>query len=81
MKSKLQTTSFWLGLTGAIVLILDTISGLIGINLYSDVVKTIIISVCSILVTVGIITKRNVTDKEKVSQEELLEDLDESVKK
>lgn len=80
MKNKLRTTSFWLGLSSAIVLILDCISGIVGFELYSKEVETIILTICSVLVTIGIITKKNESDKE-TSKEELLEEIDESIKK
>jgi len=80
MKNKLRTTSFWLGLSSAIVLILDCISGIVGFELYSKEVETIILTICSVLVTIGIITKKNEGDKE-TSKEELLEEIDESIKK
>jgi uncharacterized membrane protein len=72
--------SFWLGLCGAIVLILDTLSEIIGLRLYSKEVEGIILSICSILVTIGIITKRDVGG-EDVSKEDLLKDIDESKEK
>lgn len=81
MKNKLKTTSFWLGLSGAIVLILECISDIIGLELYSKQVESIILSICSILVTIGIVTKRNVSDKTETSKEELLEEIDESIEK
>lgn len=80
MKKKLRTTSFWLGLCGALVLILDTISEIIGLELYSKEVERIVLSICSILVTIGIITKRNENDSD-VSKEDLLKEIDESKEK
>lgn len=80
MKKKFRTTSFWLGLCSAIVLILDTISEIIGLELYSNEVKRIVLSICSILVTIGIITKRNENESD-VSKEDLLKEIDESKEK
>lgn len=76
MKNKLRTTSFWLGLGGAIVLIMDSLSSILGLELYPKVVEGIVVSVCSILVTIGIITKKNENDKEDSSKEDLLKEIE-----
>lgn len=75
MKNKIRTTSFWLGLSGAIVIILETVSKVVGLNLYSKEIESIILSICSALVMVGIITKKNVTDEKNSSSEDLLEEI------
>lgn len=75
MKNKIRTTSFWLGLSGAIVIILETISNIFGLNLYSKEIESIILSICSALVMVGIITKKNVSDEKESSSEDLLEEI------
>jgi len=75
MKSKLKTTSFWLGLSGAVVLILDCISSIFNVKLYSQEVQTIILTICSILIMLGIVTKKNEGEKDS-SKEDLLSDLD-----
>ena len=81
MKDKLKTTTFWLGLSGAIVLVLECLSDIIGLELYSKQVENIILSICSILVMVGIVTKRTTKDMEEIDKEELLDDIDEEIKK
>ena len=81
MKDKLRTTTFWLGLSGAIVLVLECLSDIIGLELYSKQVENIVLSICSILVMVGIVTKRTTKDKEEIDKEELLDDIDEEIKK
>lgn len=76
MINKLKTTSFWLGLSGAVVLILDSLSSIFNIKLYSQEVQSIIITICSVLVMLGIVTKKNTDDKNDSSKQELLDDLD-----
>lgn len=73
--SKFKTTSFWLGLSGAIVIVLDTLSSIIGFNLYSKEIETIVMAICSALVMLGIVTKKNDTDTANSSQKELLEEI------
>ena len=78
MKKKFRTTTFWLGLSGAIVIVLETISSAFGINLYSKEIESIIMSICSALVMLGIITKKNVGDDE-VSKDTLLDEIDNAI--
>lgn len=75
MKKKIRTTSFWLELSGAVVIILETISSVLGINSYSKEVESIILAVCSVLVVLGIITKKDVSDEKESSSKDLLEDI------
>jgi len=76
MKDKLKTTSFWLGVCGAIVLILESLAGLFGFKISTTLVEEILLSICSVLVLLGIITKKS--DKvldEDVTQDELIQEL------
>lgn len=75
MKKNFKTTSFWLALSGATVIILETLSKIIGLNLYSKEVESIILTVCSLLIMLGYVTKKNVSDEKESSKEDLLEDL------
>ena len=45
MKDKIRTTSFWLGFSGVIVLIFECVASLCGIDIASEVVESIIISI------------------------------------
>jgi uncharacterized membrane protein len=76
MKNNLKTTSFWVGVSGAIVVILDCLSSILNIKLYSQEVQTIIISICSVLIMVGYITEKSVDDKVESTKEDLLQDLE-----
>ena len=76
MNQKFKTTTFWLGLCGAIVIVLETISSAFGINLYSKEIESIIMSICSALVMLGIITKKDTKDKNDLTKDELLETID-----
>ena len=75
MKKKFRTTSFWLGLSGAVIIVLETISNIIGINLYSKEVEAIILSVCSALVMLGIVTKKDIKDENESNTKDLLEEI------
>ncbi|MCI5497113.1 MAG: phage holin [Firmicutes bacterium] len=81
MKKKIKTTSFWLTLSGAVVMLLDTISNIIGLDLYSKKVESIILAICTFLVMTGVITKKDVSDPEPKNSDELLDDINDEINK
>ena len=81
MKKKIKTTSFWLTLSGAVVMLLDTISNIIGLDLYSKKVESIILAICTFLVMTGVITKKDVSDPEPKKSDELLDDINDEINK
>ena len=81
MKKKIKTTSFWLTLSGAVVMLLDTISNIIGLDLYSKKVESIILAICTFLVMTGVITKKDVSDPEQKKSDELLDDINDEINK
>ena len=76
MKEKIKTTSFWLEISGVLVIVADAISTAFGLNLYSEVLKTCLMTLGSILVVIGVITKKNVADDKTSTKEELLDEFD-----
>lgn len=74
MKNKIRTTSFWLGLSGAIVVLASAISNLFGVSISSSVVEDIVLSVCAVLICFGFVNKRTESG-ETCSKEELLDDI------
>ena len=76
MKQKFRTTTFWLGVSGAIVIILECISDVFGINLYSKEIENVIMTVCSALVMLGIITKKTEQDSDNITKDELIADIE-----
>lgn len=74
MKNKIRTTSFWLGLGGAIVIFLDSIASLFGFSIPSKGVESVITAIAVILIAVGFVTKKTESGNvEKV--EDLLEEV------
>lgn len=80
LKKKIRTTSFWLGLCGAIVIVLETLSNVLGLNLHSKEVESVILSICSALVMLGIITKKNENDENNNSSQDLLDEINKDKK-
>ena len=62
------------------MIVLDAISSAFGINLYSREIESIIMSICSALVMLGIITKKDVGDN-AISKEVLLEEIENNKEK
>ena len=75
MKDRLKTTSFWLGRSGIVVIICEAISNLLNISIVSESVEGVVVAICSVLVLLGFVTKKNVSDKNDSSKEELMEEL------
>ncbi len=66
MKNKLKTKSFWVGIAGAVVLILQTL----GLKINAPVVNEIISSLCAIAILFGVM----VDDTKKIDLEENVSD-------
>ena len=76
MKEKLKTTSFWLGVGSSIVIIVSCVADLFNINICAEQIENIIISICSILVMLGIITKKNTSDTTSLEKDDLIADIE-----
>ena len=76
MKEKIKTTSFWLGVSGAVVVILDTISGILGVKLYSQEIESVLLTLCSVLIILGFVNKKDLNCKAETPKTELLEEVE-----
>lgn len=74
MKKRIKTTSFWLGLSGAVVIFVGAIASIFGIKIQSEVIEDIIMSVCSVLICFGFVNKKT-EDGETLSKEDLLDEI------
>lgn len=75
MQERLKTTSFWIGLSGVLVVIVDSISEIFNLHIVSEVVECVVLFIASVLVLLGIVTKKNISDKEDVDESDLLNEL------
>lgn len=86
---KIKTTGFWISLSGAVMLVVQTILGAFGITFNSEIVNTIVSAICGVLVLTGVLipTKSDsltinlpgLEDKDEGTQQNLNESLTESV--
>ena len=76
MRDKIKTTSFWLGIGSAIIIIISCLSKLFGFEICADQIENVIISICSLLVMLGIITKKKTSDVGEIDKNELISDIE-----
>lgn len=67
LKQKMKSYSFWTALSGAVVILIGSISKALGLSLDSEIAEEIIMGVCGILVAVGLVNAKteNSTDNKK----------------
>lgn len=59
---KYQTTGFWISLTGAVLLVLQNLGEAFGFKINSNLVNTIVSSICGVLVVVGVLIPTKTTE-------------------
>lgn len=64
MKMKIKTTGFWLSLSGAILILVQTIGNIVGFAVNVQYFNEIVTSICGVLVVVGVLipTKKSKED-------------------
>ena len=68
MKEKFKSYSFWMSVTGAVILVLNNLGKVFGFTVDNQAITSIIDSVCGMLVVFGILTMpKSTTKKEDVS--------------
>ena len=53
--NKFKTTGFWITLSGAVMLVVQTILGAFGITFNSEIVSNVVSAICGVLVMVGVL--------------------------
>lgn len=56
LKNKVKNYGFWMSLTGAVILMLQTFGNYCGFSINSVAIESIITSICGVLVVLGIIS-------------------------
>lgn len=52
---KIKTTGFWVSLSGAVMLVVQTILGAFNITFNSEIVSNVVSAICGVLVVVGVL--------------------------
>ena len=61
--NKFKTYAFWLALSSAVVILVQSIGKLFGFEIESSTIENVIMSICGVLVVLGIVTKNTETNK------------------
>lgn len=64
LKQKMKTYSFWMALTGAVILVLQTIGKECGFSIDDKVITGIVSSVCGVFIVLGIISKPSIKNED-----------------
>ena len=54
---RFKTYAFWVALSGAIVILVQSLGKLFGFQIESSIIENVIMSICGVLVVLGIVTK------------------------
>lgn len=54
---KFKTYAFWVALSSAIVILVQSLGNLFGFKIESSTIENVIMSICGVLVVLGIVTK------------------------
>ena len=76
MKNKFKNYSFWISVTGAVVLLLNNLGKIFGFSVNNEAIFSVVDGVCGVLVVFGVLTmNKNKQDKTSQSsdQEQILQ--------
>ena len=62
--NKFSSYSFWIAVTGAVVIFLKNLLQVFGVDFDSTAFETIVVSLCGVLVVLGVLTKDNSSEDE-----------------
>lgn len=56
MKNRFKTYAFWVALSSAVVILVQSFGKLFGFEIESSTIENVIMSICGVLVVLGIVT-------------------------
>lgn len=62
---KFKTYAFWVALSSAVVILLQSLGKLFGFEIESSIIENVIMSICGVLVVLGIVTKPSDSQEDK----------------
>lgn len=69
MIKRASSYAFWVGLSSAVVVLVESIGKLCGFSVDSSVITEVIMSVCGVLVVLGLVTKDDSAQKDTHSDD------------
>lgn len=70
MKEKFKSYSFWLSVTGAVILLLNNLGKAFGFTVDNEIIYSIVDAVCGVLVVFGVLTMNKKTNSNQTKQTE-----------
>lgn len=71
MKEKITKYSFWVGLSGAVVVVAESIFQLLGTSVFdASYLGELIMAICSLLIVLGIVSKPQKTNRAEQEQKQ-----------
>ena len=71
MKERIKSYSFWVGLTGAVVAVVQAIGKAVGFIPNEEIISNIILGIAGVLVALGIVSKpKNINDQNNLQEKE-----------
>ncbi len=68
-KDRIKSYGFWTALSGAVVILVQSITKCFGVEVQEELISDIIMSVCGVLVVFGIVTMPNKKETEENTEE------------
>lgn len=59
MNNRFKTYAFWVALSSAVVVLVQSMGKLFGFEIESSVVENVIMSICGVLIVLGIVTNND----------------------
>ena len=69
MKNKIKNYSFWVSLSGAIVVLVEAIGRAVGFIPNGEIINDIIMAIAGVLVVFGVVTMPNIEEKTDASED------------
>ena len=71
MKERIKSYSFWVGLAGAVVAVVQAIGKAVGFIPNEEIISNIILGIAGVLVALGIVSKpKNINDQNNLQEKE-----------
>ena len=71
--NRFKTYAFWLALSSAVVILVQSLGKLFGFEIESSTIENVIMSICGVLVVLGIVTKKSNSETSEEVEEEVNE--------
>lgn len=67
--NKFSSYSFWIAVSGAVVIFLKNLLQVFGVPFDSSTFETIVVSLCGVLVVLGVLTKEKNTEETEIKED------------